>query len=384
LDFSPLRTTKKIELASFETELKPAKQGCGTFDYVDSYKAVFNEHALEQYVDNIVDGVVASAPLVLACYASPTLCDAFKHFKAMANGTLETAFGRCEAIQDAAMDWGKSLYAQEKRSCLDEKSKSGMSINQALAACDALSSLTSFTGVRVEEMHLIDDAMDLLGEQDPAIRNLAKGVFGDLTVSGEGRLTDKRSDNGIRILFGKIRSKKARGWDDVIRKLKKKQAITGEDLKVLSVPNLPISRDVVRAVASLPPAKQQIAIQSLVQATAMAELQSKVNGLSTKIREAEIAGGRTNPELAKELRAKRQKAQEELRLLLAEQEQAKRVADTVLNVLHEAERDQRRVHEQLRRSAAASRRARERAGSYGRYGGLTIYDGERNGEKDRE
>ena len=85
-----------------------------------------------------------------------------------------------------------------------------------------------------------------------------------------------------------------------------------------------MSKDVVRAVARLTPAKQQIAIQSLVQATAMAELQSKVNQLSGKIREAEIAGGRTNPELAKELRAKRQKAQEELRLLIAEQEQAKR------------------------------------------------------------
>ena len=59
--------------------------GCGITDFVGEFKAMFSTQALESYFEGLIGTAIASAPLVLLCYASPTLCDAYKHFKQMAS-----------------------------------------------------------------------------------------------------------------------------------------------------------------------------------------------------------------------------------------------------------------------------------------------------------
>ena len=64
---------------------------------------------------------IASAPLVLLCYASPTLCDAYKHFKQMASEVLSLRAGECRAVEQAAANLGTSLNRQQQLACIDER-----------------------------------------------------------------------------------------------------------------------------------------------------------------------------------------------------------------------------------------------------------------------
>ena len=111
--------------------------GCGITDFVGEFKAMFSTQALESYFEGLIGTAIASAPLVLLCYASPTLCDAYKHFKQMASEVLSLRAGECRAVEEAAASLGTSLNRQQQLACIDERIAAGDPSWVALDACKA-------------------------------------------------------------------------------------------------------------------------------------------------------------------------------------------------------------------------------------------------------
>src|SRR2546430_4388679 len=76
--------------------------GCG-IDFAAEFKALFDVNALESYFKGLASSAISAAPLVLMCYVSPTLCDAYKHFKSMASGLLQPRAAQWQAGAAAAL-----------------------------------------------------------------------------------------------------------------------------------------------------------------------------------------------------------------------------------------------------------------------------------------
>src|SRR2546428_2792545 len=117
--------------------------GCGITDFVGEFKAMFSTQALESYFEGLAGAAIASAPLVLLCYASPTLCDAYKHFKQMSSEVLSLRAGECRAVEQAAANLGTSLNRQQQLACIDERIAAGDPSWVALHACKAQSQATT-------------------------------------------------------------------------------------------------------------------------------------------------------------------------------------------------------------------------------------------------
>ncbi|MBI4575574.1 MAG: hypothetical protein HY722_04850 [Planctomycetes bacterium] len=374
--FHPVQTARlgpRQNLLDIRAKLSPPGAGCGAFDFLTNYRYLFNQHAAENYLKSITTNVVAAAPLVVACYASPTLCDAFKHFKTMANLSIDTAYARCDAVQDAVLDWGSNLYNKQKAECLDEKGAQGVPLEEALRACSGVHEIANLSGRKQGEVNLIDDAFDYMKDPDPAHRTLARHVFGDLTVRADGQVFSTRAKGGIRIIYNTTLDEKVDRWQRLLSRVKAGRPVDPTDLRDLSTPALPITEEVVQSVASLAPSKQAVAVSSIASATAMAEVQSRVHQLDEKLAGVQTDAARTNPDLVEQLRTERTRVAEQLENMLREERQSAQLAQTVLSVLREAEGDSVRTLSTLRGSAGSLKRSRHGAGQRGSYGGLTIY-----------
>src|SRR5260370_4609556 len=95
-------------------------KGCG-IDFAAEFKALFDVNALESYFKGLASSAIAAAPLVLMCYASPTLCDAYKHFKSMASGLLQARAAECQAVEAAALDYGARMAKKRDLQCIEEQ-----------------------------------------------------------------------------------------------------------------------------------------------------------------------------------------------------------------------------------------------------------------------
>src|SRR5262245_8500258 len=139
--------------------------GCGITDFVAEFKAMFSAQALESYFEGLASAAIASAPLVLLCYASPTLCDAYKHFKQMASEVLSLRAGECRAVEQAAANLGTSLNRQQQLACIDERISAGDPSWVALDTCKAQSQTTTLDYLlqRVGEFGVVESALQAVG-----------------------------------------------------------------------------------------------------------------------------------------------------------------------------------------------------------------------------
>ncbi|MBN4071792.1 hypothetical protein JYT83_00085 [bacterium AH-315-F18] len=374
--FHPVRTGRlgpRQNILDIRAKVNPPDAACGSFDFLTNFRATFDQHAAEKYLGNVARAVTASAPLIVTCYASPTLCDAFKHFKAMSGLTLDTAFARCEAVQDAVLDWGSNLYNKQKADCLNEKGRQGVPLEEAMKACSGFHEIPSLSGLKKTHVNLIDDAFDLVDDFDPNRRRLARTIFGDLDLQADGQIFSKKTKGGIRIMFNTTRDENMKNWEKVIRQTARGRAADLTDLKSLSTPALPITHEVVQAVVSLPPSKQAIAISSISSATAMSEVQARVHEIDEKLAQAQTEAQKNSPDLVKQLKIERQRVAEQLDHMLKEQRQSAQITQTLISTLREASREEERTVNLMKSGLGSLQRSRSNAGARGQYGGLTIY-----------
>ncbi|MCX8013548.1 MAG: conjugal transfer protein TraH [Rectinema sp.] len=110
--------------------------GCGEFEMFAEFQALFQEDVLEDFLENLGEGVLAAAPMAILTAMSPEIANIIQHLKAMAGMALQIAKGDCSMIQGILTDeLTKWFNGKEWEECMTNARSAGLSQNQANANC---------------------------------------------------------------------------------------------------------------------------------------------------------------------------------------------------------------------------------------------------------
>lgn len=273
--------------------------GCTTGDFASEFKAMFNADALGDYFKGIASSAISAAPMLLLCYASPTLCDQVKHFKTMAQGVLAVRSAECQAIESAAMDAGKRMGKARQSQCIDEKTAGGAGMVEALDACKDAGS--EWTGIDLKPltsgMDVVQEALKRTGASED-VQKLAKAVLGDVRVTGSGASKKVEftpmPEDGTEKQWGTYYQGYAVAFDAVLETVKAGGTPTLEELQKVSAPGVPMTPLMLRQIASLEPGPQFVARQKYVSALTYGKYIDSLHGLKVKLSDASRIAANTS------------------------------------------------------------------------------------------
>jgi hypothetical protein len=261
--------------------------GCGITDFVGEFKAMFSTQALESYFEGLAGAALASAPLVLLCYASPTLCDAYKHFKQMSSEVLNLRAGECRAVEQAAANLGTSLNRQQQLACIDDRIAAGDPSWVALDACKAQSQATTLDYLlqRVGTFNVVESALQAVGA-DTETAAFAKTLLGDVRFTGGRWAAEPAGSQAAEGLWGSLFAQAVDRLTAAVESVSGGGRLGASDIAAISVPGVPLSEPILARLAVLPPAERQLAIQKLATALTLARLEYLLQTTEDQLRQA--------------------------------------------------------------------------------------------------
>lgn len=343
---SPVVEPGPIEPKSFAVELEGrADFGCGSFDLKASFKSLFNKNMAEELLGGALSSLeaqLARSPLVLACYASPTVCDAIKHYRVSANAMLGMELDSCRALEGELQDVERRARARAIKRCLEERARRGEPLDEASRACRRSETVRGLDGRDVRAVDLVAE-LDLPGDLVPGLR------------LGSGTLRAEASATAVLQAYEKRRQACRRRWADALRDPDK---ATLEDLG-------PVGRRDLEQIAVLEPGRRETVVRSLSAVTALSELLREVHRTERVLESAEIVAA---PELRAEMERRRKLLRNEMERLVEEFEMERRLNAAVsraqsVAAAGEAVRARRRLD--TRRSLERDRAAQDRLKPWG-------------------
>jgi hypothetical protein len=286
-------------------------KGCGAFDFASEFKAMFDSNAAESYIKGLGSAALTSAPLVLMCYASPTLCDAYKHFKSMASGMLSARAAECQAVENAAMEYGDKMAKRGEKQCIEEKQAAGVDLSRALDECKAAgTTLLGFDMKKVPNIKVVEDGLKAVGA-DQDTQDFAKSVLGEVSMGGSG--SGGRSQNfrpmpkdGAERMWGEYYQACSDQQAALVEQVAAGVTPSEDDLRKISAPGLPVTRSVLQQMALLDPSRRALAGQRFCSALTLARLEHKYSELQAYLADAErlaASSNNANEEIKQQLQA---------------------------------------------------------------------------------
>jgi hypothetical protein len=275
---APDLSTARASRASIAAEIRP-DIGCGGFDVKASFRSLFDKNVREEFLGGALKSLekeLAGSALVLACYASPTVCDAIKHYRVSANGMLGMELDACRSLEGAVGDERRRSQARSVKECLDERAARGEPIDRARKECAASAELRGFDGKKTAEIDLLRD----LGLGEGLVAPLRMGPG---TVRAEARAT------AVAEAYEARRRTAEEAWRAALADPAK--PAPGE------VSRLELSR-----LAAMAPAGREAAVRSVAAAQAFAELTREAHDAERALEAAEIVAA---PEVREELGRRR-------------------------------------------------------------------------------
>ena len=258
-----------------------------------NYQALFNLEILEDAFIGLVNNVAEAAIWTAFCSTEPVLCDLVKHMRAMARAGLQARLAQCGKVQDAAVEYGKDIWRESHKQCLEQKKAEGVSLDQAMEACGAHTiPLLDFAGTKVERFDLIDAALKTTNAA-PELQTLAKEVLGDVTFSASGSTTRSGHAPGrVAAKYEQMAEEKEADVRQRLNRIHESGTITEEDLQALSTPSVPMTPRALLTMARLPDGDRQGAALRLGRALAMDKLLVQVQALHAQLAAARrVPGG---------------------------------------------------------------------------------------------
>ncbi|HVE39016.1 MAG TPA: hypothetical protein VNM14_03955 [Planctomycetota bacterium] len=263
--------------------------GCGSFDLKASFRSLFTKNLKEEFLGGSLSAIqseLASSALVLACYASPTVCDAIKHYRTSANSMLGMELDGCRSLEQSLEGVQRQSQARAIKECLDEKSRQGVPLDDAQKACRKSTDLRGLDGRPVKQIDLNRD----LGLPDTLVPPLKIGAG---TLRAEARGT------AVLEAYEAKRQEKVRAWEDALR-----NPATAAIDRLGSV-----SRAEVERMAAMEPGRRETAVRSVAAAQALAELVGEAQTAERTLESAELLA---TPEVRGELERRRAQLRNEI------------------------------------------------------------------------
>ena len=173
--------------------------------------------------------------------------------RAMARAGLQARLAQCGKVQDAAVEYGKDIWRESHKQCLEQKKAEGLSLDQAMEACGAHTiPLLDFAGTKVERFDLIDAALKTTNAA-PELQTLAKEVLGEVTFSANGNTTRSGHAPGrVAAKYEQMAEEKEADVRQRLNRIHETGTITEEDLQALSTPSVPMTPRALLTMARLP------------------------------------------------------------------------------------------------------------------------------------
>lgn len=273
-------------------------KGCG-IDFAAEFEALFDVNALESYFKGLASSAISAAPLVLMCYLSPTLCDAYKHFKSMASGLLQARAAECQAVEAAALDYGARMAKKRELQCIEEKTAAGVPRYVAQDDCRAVGSteLVAFDFGKVSDINIVDDGLKQVGADEDTQR-FAKAVLGDVgfrgSSSGRRQEFKKLQPDGLEQEWGRLYQDYGQQLTTLADQVKTGGSPAVEDLQKVSAPGVPVTRSLLQQLSLMHPSARAIAIQRIASALTLARLEYQLSMLQMELSELSRLAANTN------------------------------------------------------------------------------------------
>ncbi len=163
---------------------------CGRVDVRGTMRAALKNMLDAKYFGNLGQNIVASSPLLITCYLSPTWCAILKHGQLSAHYLSQLRLDQC-ALIDRYTDNRTEDFYRERQSCVRRKIKGDEgNLESAMESCQNVYGLDlaswSGKGGDVSVNKLIESSAEwagLKGDEAKKSTDLAKGLVGDTVVS---------------------------------------------------------------------------------------------------------------------------------------------------------------------------------------------------------
>jgi len=348
----------------FET-LRPVELGvnlavgsdCGKINIEGTFRSTFGKFIGGDYFKGMAQDIVGSAPMLAACYMSPTWCAILKHTQLSANLLTQVRLDQCQIINkytDSRVD----DYYRERQSCVQRSiQQNGGDMEAALSACQGNvfeAKAGRWAGSQDNPNapnQLIADSTrwaGFQGAEGTRITDLIKSMVGDTVLTkGSVRVEygprahaySPRSylmslENQIGAEFcGKLLPEIADGRDyisdaDIERRMKALPSSGSEG----EVPML--TADVVRNLSFLPPTRRERICMKLSQAMATQSFTRDMNR-SIDVLTAATQNPNLPPNRKQEIEGKRQALKDQVDLTLRLRQEQARPAGEVMKYIAE-------------------------------------------------
>jgi hypothetical protein len=274
---------------------------CGAFDFTGSLRQAFDE--IPTLFENLVRVLLSNMPMLILCYASPTLCDLAKHFQALVNVVLQARYGQCQTIQTAMAAAGLKLRGGQAAQCLEDEQQAGTPLNTALQRClRNVSGLRSPLGGTAGQVELVKETLQAAGASAATVA-IARDLLGEVTLTAGGaslQAQQQRPPSSLHLRYEQLQTATA----IQLRQAAATVAAGGmPPLAIwqdLSLPGQPFPRAALTALAALrvDPVRQESYIQKLASGLALTRLTWEVRELHDQL----AAAGTVNAQLTDEQR----------------------------------------------------------------------------------
>lgn len=163
---------------------------CGKVDFKGTMRGTLKNLLDSKYFGDLGKNIMASSPMLLACYFSPTWCAILKHTQVSANFLSQMRLDQC-AIIDKYTDKRVEDYYQQRQTCVRKRiKKNGGNLEAAMQGCGDVydKSLVDWqTGKSTtNENRLIESSANwagLKGKDNKRSVDLLKSMVGETIVS---------------------------------------------------------------------------------------------------------------------------------------------------------------------------------------------------------
>lgn len=108
---------------------------CGRLNVEGTLRSTFGKVLGGDYFKGLAQDILASAPMLTACYLSPTWCSILKHTQLSANFLTQTRLSQCQII-DKYTDSRVEDYQRERQSCIHKAiADNGGDMEAAMNSC---------------------------------------------------------------------------------------------------------------------------------------------------------------------------------------------------------------------------------------------------------
>jgi hypothetical protein len=322
-------------------------------------KSTFGRVLNGDYFSGLTQDIIGSAPMLAACYMSPTWCSILKHTQLSANFLTQTRLNQCQII-DKYSDARVEDYYRERQDCVHRAIQAnGGDMDAALASCQGNvfdSKAGRWAGSTKADPQkpnaLISDSVlwaGFDGKEGARVTELLRSMVGDTVVSGGnvrvdyGKQEHAYSPRSYLLaterdveatLCGKILPQIAQGRDyvtdqDIDTQMSALTAASSDDTSTH------LNSDLVRNLAYLPPARRDRICLRLAQAIAMTKFTRDMNR-ALDVLTAAAQNPNLPPNRKQEIEDKRTQLKEQVELTLKlRQEQSRPMGEAMQYIAQE-------------------------------------------------